>query len=82
METLSTYEKRFQREFARDYAVGNVTNLSKYSFTKNQFKVLNKNLNFCLTPGYYSKKEIKTEIKKNFEREIKHKASFLTSGRK
>ena len=64
METLSTYEKKFQREFARDYPVGNVRNLSKYSFTKNQFKVVNKNLNFCLTPGCYSKKEIKTEIKK------------------
>ena len=76
METLSTYEKKFQREFARDYAVGNVTNLSKYSFTKNQFKVLNKNLNFCLTPGCYSKKEIKTEIKKTSKGKLNIKLLF------
>lgn len=47
----------------------------KYLFTKNQFKVLNKNLNFCPTPGSYIKKEIKTDIK-NFERKIKLKALF------
>ena len=37
---------------------------------KKQFKVLNKNWNFCPKPGYYNKKEIKTDIK-NFERENK-----------
>ena len=42
----------------RDEPDGNVINLSKHSFTKKQFKVLNKNLNFCPTPGYYNKKEI------------------------
>ena len=47
----------------------------KYLFTKNQFKVLNKSLRFCLSPGYYIKKEIKTDIK-NFERKIKLKALF------
>ena len=40
-----------------------------------QFKVLNKNLNFCPTPGYYRKKEIKSDIK-NFDRKIKLKAFF------
>ena len=29
----------------RDNPEGNVMNLSKYLFTKNQFKILNKNLN-------------------------------------
>ena len=52
-------------------------NLRKHSSTKKQFKVLNKNLHFCPAPGYYNKKEIKSDIK-NFEREIKLK-SFLES---
>ena len=47
----------------------------KYLFTKNQSKVLNKSLSFCLSPGSYIKKEIKTDIK-NFERKIKLKALF------
>ena len=59
----------------RDDPDGNVINLSKHSFTKIQFKVLHKNLNFCPTPGYYNKKEVKTDIK-NFERKIKLKSFF------
>lgn len=59
----------------RDNPERNAINLSRYSFTKSQFKVLNKNLNFCPDPGYYNKKEIKTVIK-NFERKIKSKAFF------
>ena len=38
-------------------------------------KVLNKHLNFCLTPGYYNRKEVKPDIK-NFERKIKLKSFF------
>ena len=59
----------------RDDPYGNVINLSKHSFIKKQFEVLKKNLNFCPTPGYYNKKEIKTDIK-NFERKIKLKSFF------
>lgn len=47
----------------RDNPERNAINLSRYSFTKSQFKVLNKNLNFCPDPGYYNKKEIKTHKK-------------------
>ena len=55
----------------RDDPVGILINLSKHSFTKKkQFKVLNENLNICPTPGYYNKKEIKTDIK-NLERKVK-----------
>ena len=43
----------------RDDRHRNVINLSKHSFTKNLFKVLNKNLNLSPRPGYYNKKEIK-----------------------
>ena len=46
----------------------------KHSFTKKQFKVLNKNLNFCPTSGY-NKKEIKTDMK-NFEKKTKLKSFF------
>ena len=59
----------------RDYPHGYVTNLRKHSSTKKQFKELNKNLHFCPAPGYYNKKEIKTDIK-NFERKIKLKSFF------
>ena len=66
---MSTYEKQFQKTIpCRDDPECNVINLSKYLFTKNQSKVLNKN--YCPTPGYYNMKEIKTEIK-NFENKIK-----------
>ena len=54
----------------RDDPDGNVINLSKHSFTKKQFKVLNKISNFCPTPGYYNKKAIKTDIK-ILERKVK-----------
>lgn len=64
METLSPYEKQFQGRLA-----------IAYSFTKNQFKVLNKNWNFSPNPGYYNQREIKTDIK-IFEMEIKLKIFF------
>ena len=59
----------------RDDPDRNVINFSKHSFTKKQFKVLNKNQNFCPAPAYYNKKEIKADIKK-FERKIKLKTFF------
>ena len=42
---------------------------------KKQFKVSNKNLNFCPKLGYYNKKENKTD-RRNFERKIKLKRFF------
>ena len=41
----------------------NVINLSKYSFLKGQYNLLNKNLNFCTTPRYYNKEKLKRDIK-------------------
>ena len=52
---------------------GNVINISKYSFTikqKNNSQYKTKIWIFCSTPGYYNKKEIKTDIK-SFERKVK-----------
>ena len=52
----STYKIVSRAVLYRDGPEGNVIHLSKYSFTKNQFKVLNENLIFCPTPGHSSKK--------------------------
>ena len=43
---------------------GNLINLYKYSFTKGQYNLLNKNLNFCPTPGYYNNEELKRDTRK------------------
>ena len=59
----------------RDDPNGNVTNLSKHSFTEKQFKVLKKKSKFCPTPKYSNKKELKTDIK-NFEGKITMKSFF------
>ena len=67
-----TISRAARYRYERD---GNVINLSKHSVTKKQFKVLNKNLNFCPTPEYYNKKEIKSDTKK-IERKIKLKDFF------
>ena len=60
---------------------GNVINLSKHSFTKTQYDLLNKNLNFCPTPGYYNKKCLKKDVE-NFNRKIKLKAFFQNTKEK
>ena len=44
-------------------------------FAKYQYKILNKNLNFCPTPERYKKNEVINNFKK-FERKIKLKAHF------
>ena len=59
----------------RDDPDGNVINLSKHPFTKKQFSILNKILNFCPMPGNHNKKEIKTDIR-NFETKIELKSFF------
>ena len=54
---------------------GNLINLSKYSFTKGQYNLLNNNLNFCPTPRHYNKEELKRDIK-TFTRKIKLRGYF------
>ena len=53
-------------------------NLSKHNFSIPQFQLLNKNLNFCPTPGNYDSTAFKHDIKK-FTRKIKLKAHFATT---
>ena len=53
-------------------------NLSKHKFSIPQFQLLNKNLNFCPTPGNYDSTAFKHDIKK-FTRKIKLKAHFATT---
>ena len=52
-------------------------NLSKHKFSIPQFQLLNKNLNFCPTPGNYNTSTLKNDIKK-FTRNIKLRAHFAT----
>ena len=49
--------------------------LSTKSFTFYEFKLLNKNLNFCPTPNRYNKKQFKNDIE-TFIRKVKLKAHF------
>ena len=55
--------------------LNNVINLSTKSFTFYEFKLLNKNLNFCPTPNRYNKKQFKNDIE-TFIRKVKLKAHF------
>ena len=54
---------------------GNLINLTKHSFTKAEYKLLNKNLNFILTPKVYNKNELDAGLN-DFFRCIKFKAHF------
>ena len=49
--------------------------LSKHSFTKRQYDLLNKNLNFCLTPGHYNKSILKKDLE-SFNGKVTLKANF------
>ena len=50
-------------------------NLSKHPFSKDTYKLLNKNLSFIPNPGIYSKSKLNDELQ-NFYRFIKLKAYF------
>lgn len=53
-------------------------NLSNHKFSIPQYKLLNKNLNFCPTPGNYNQTTLQNDIN-NFTRKIKLKAHFATN---
>ena len=80
MTTLTAFASRLeqQNESSPQTPSGNVVNLSKHKFTIPQFKLLNKNLIFCPTPGNYDQIIFKADIKK-FTRKIKLKAHFGTT---
>ena len=48
-------------------------NLSKHSFTKRQYDLVNKNLNSCPRPGQYNTIILKKDLE-SFNRKIKSKA--------
>ena len=62
----------------RSDPIGNVINLTSFSFSKNVYKLLNKNLSFIPTPKIYNKKELKNDLDVFFRR-IKLKAYFKDS---
>ena len=49
---------------------GNIINLTKLSFTKAEYKLLSKNLNFIPTPKVYNKNELDTDLNDFFRRII------------
>ena len=53
----------------------NILNLSKFCFSLNTYKLLNKNLNFILTPKQYNQKQLDTDTE-NFFRLLKLCAHF------
>ena len=53
----------------------NVTNLSTFSVTMYQYKLLNEHLNFCPTRRRYNKNDVINEFKQ-FKRKIRFKADF------
>ena len=62
----------------RNDPLSNVINLSKKTFTYNEFKLLHKDLFFCPTPGKYTKSKYAKYIN-DFIRIIKLKAHFKTT---
>ena len=47
---------------------GNLINLTKHSFIKTEFKLLNKNLNFVPAPKVYDKNELDADLNDFFKR--------------
>ena len=54
---------------------GAVVNLSNKKFTKHEFELLNKNLNFCPRPNQFNKSNFKKDLQVFFRR-VKLKAHF------
>ena len=57
---------------------GNVVNLTAFSFSKSEYKLLNKKLNLIPTPRVYNKNELFNDLN-NFFGLIKSKAHFKDS---
>ena len=70
METFNIYEKKLKGQIDTEFSTfGNVINLLKFSFATYQCKLLNKNLNFYLTPERCEKTEvILTTLRKSKEK--------------
>ena len=53
MKTLATYGKQLKKPLRHQYDPdGNITNLTKQSFSKTEYRILNKNLTFTLPQKY------------------------------
>ena len=63
------------RQFSSSDPGGNVINLTNHSFSRDTFKLLNKNLNFIPTPDVYNEQKRDKELQ-NFYRLIKLKGYF------
>ena len=56
MKTLANLRKTIEKSIRHQSDPnGNIINLTKHSFTKAEYKLLSKNLNFIPTPEVYNK---------------------------
>ena len=60
MKTLATYGKQLKSQLDINLIQTGIYifNLTKHSFTRAEYKLLNKNLNFVPTPKVYNKNEL------------------------
>ena len=77
MKTLTTYEKQLKNHLDinliqrkalekslrhQSDSNGNIINLTKHSFTKTEYKLLNKNLNFIPSPKVFNKNKLDADL--------------------
>ena len=90
MKTLTTYEKQLKNHLDinliqrkalekslrhQSDSNGNIINLTKHSFTKTEYKLLNKNLNFIPSPKVFNKNKLDADLN-DFFRNMKLKTYF------
>ena len=78
-QTRKTLKKLENTTRYQSDPIGHVINLSKKSFTKGIFQLLNKNINFTPTPKVYNKDKLNKELE-SFYRLLKLKANFKDNG--
>ena len=82
MRTLSNYGERLKNQVrCKSDTEGNVVNSTAFPFSKSEYKLLSKNLNFMPTPKVYNKKKLDNDLN-NFFKLIKLKAHFKGSTNK
>ena len=76
MKTLKNFGEQLKIQLDTNLIqIGHVINVSKMTFTKGIFQILNKNLNFISTPKVYNKHKLNKELE-SFYRLLEPKAYF------
>ena len=77
-DKMRTYGERLKNQLDISDLEGIVVNLTAFSFSKSEYKLLNINLNFIPTPKVYNKNKLDNDLN-NFFRLIKLKPHFKDS---